>query len=82
MLEFKLDDRWTAEEALQHPWLQCNFAEEAMCETLSRDVFSNLVSFKVFDQIWKIVILKAERKLASAVWLYLVNYLTTQEEKN
>ena len=65
LLEFEVEKRPSAEDALKHPWIQGNIRVEKIQNGLSETVYSNLKTFR------------AEQKLAHAVWLYLVDFMVT-----
>lgn len=70
MLTMDPQKRYSAEEALQDPWVQRFRAQEKVdMPNLIRSL-NNMKSFR------------AGKKLQEAVWMFIVNYLASKEEKN
>lgn len=62
--------RYTAVEALQHPWIVKNTEKDAVIEgVLTTKALENLRTFR------------AGQKLQQATWVFLVTYFATKEEK-
>ena len=62
--------RCTSENALNHPWIKKHTTKRGVGQTLALTGLNNLKKFK------------AQTKLQEAVWIFLVTFLATKEEKN
>ena len=72
MLTYKFDDRISARDCLSHPWFQCMLEakEIRMDLPIGRRSLRNLKDFR------------KKNKLQEAILYFLVNQLTSSEEKN
>jgi len=71
LLEYSPEKRLSADEALNHPWFRSTLGESRI--TNKSMVIKNLKNFQNF---------KSEKKLQEAIWLFLVNYFSTKEERS
>ncbi|EAS02022.1 calcium-dependent kinase (macronuclear) [Tetrahymena thermophila SB210] len=70
MLTMDPQKRYSAEEALQDPWIK-KFRQQQQVDM--PNLIRSLNNMKTF---------RAGKKLQEAVWMFIVNYLATKEEKN
>ena len=70
MLQVDPQHRISAEEALRHPWFKKSLGALTFDKPMAVTTLTNLKRFR------------AERKLESAIWMYLVHYFTSQEERS
>mmetsp|Transcript_19738 Transcript_19738/g.16904 ORF Transcript_19738/g.16904 Transcript_19738/m.16904 type:complete len:96 (+) Transcript_19738:951-1238(+) len=61
--------RYSAEEALNDPWVTNNIGAKEFDKPLAMTALDNLKKFR------------AGRKMQEATWLFLVSYLASREEK-
>jgi len=70
MLEYSPEKRLSAEEALNHPWFTKILGDNAIGnKNLAVKTMKNLENFR------------AGRKLQEAIWIFLVTYFSTKEDK-
>jgi len=69
LMEVDPAKRYSAEQALNDPWIQKMCSKDEVDRPLAVTGLTNLKSFR------------ADRKLQEATWVYLVNYVSTVEEK-
>lgn len=87
MLEYDPNKRYNAEQAISDPWIKKYSGKSSVDAPIMENALKNMTNFRVFYWIlivfWPhlISISKATQKLQEATWMFLVNYLTTKEEK-
>jgi len=69
LLEMDVNSRYSAEQALHDPWLLKMTSDEHADKAVALKALKHLKSFR------------ADSKLQEAVWMYLVNYVASCEEK-
>jgi calcium-dependent protein kinase len=70
MLAYHPEERYSAEQVLNHPWFKSVLEDDTLDRTLAVSTLTSLQSFK------------GERNLQEAVWLFFVSHMATKEEKN
>jgi calcium-dependent protein kinase len=69
MLEYDPASRYSAEQALQDPWLK-RWTHEKVEKPVILKILTNLRAYQ------------AKHKLQEIMWMFLVSYLSTKEERN
>jgi len=69
MMEIDVNKRYSAEQALNDPWIKKMCGATEVDRPLAISALKNLKSFR------------AEKKLQEATWVFLVTYMSTREEK-
>lgn len=83
LLEYDPNQRYTAEQAVNDPWILEKSTFTEIDKPMTLEILSNLKNFRVFVLFsLNLNFLKATHKLQHAIWIYIVSFLATREEKS